>query len=132
VNRGLLALSVALPLVLAPTAEAAVVTKLTATSHTPKVGQAWQWTVTATDGGKPAGAKARVQIEVFGRVVGCLKGGQMKQCTGANAGDLMSFVGSKKGTIRWPAESRGVTVTFQAVVTAGGKTTKLRYPVTVK
>lgn len=130
-NRRMLTLCAALGLILAAPATAAVTAKLSATTHTPAVGQAWRWTVTATDAGTPVAAKARVQIVAFGTVVGCWKSGRMQPCSGANAGDVLSFVGRKAGTIRWTPESRGVPLTFQVVVTARGKTTRLRYAVKV-
>jgi hypothetical protein len=125
---------VAAALLAAGSASAAVVkATLTATTHTPKVGQAWRWTLVVTDGtGKALPAKAKLQILFANMVVGCWKGGRMRQCTGLNSGDPISFVGRRSGIIRWTADSRGVQLTFQAVVTAAGKTTRLRYPVTVK
>ena len=109
----------------------AVTAKLTATTHAPTVGGPWKWTVSVTDAGKPVAVKARIQIVAFGTVVGCWKSGRMQPCTGTAAGDVLSFVGRKAGTIRWTPESRGVSLTFQVVLTAGGKTTKLRYAVKV-
>lgn len=127
-----LALLAAAALLVAAPASAAVRATLTATTHTPKVGQAWRWTVVVTNAsGTPVRAKARLQLVTFGMVVGCWKGGRMQQCSGAKAGDLLTFTGRKTGTIRWTAASRGVPLTLQAVVTAGGKTTKLRYAVKV-
>jgi hypothetical protein len=106
---------------------------LTASTHSPAVGSPWDWTVVVKDGaGKPLRAKLKLQI-LFGRmVVGCWKAGRMAPCTNAMAGDSIGFVGRRAGVIRWTADSRGAPLTFQAVVRAGGKTTKLRYPVTVK
>lgn len=110
----------------------ALTAKLTATTHAPTVGAPWKWTVSVADAGKPVAAKARIQIVAFGVVVGCLKSGRMQPCTGAAPGDVLSFVGRKAGTIRWTPESRAVSLTFQVVVTAGGKTTRLRYPLKVR
>lgn len=115
-------------------ASAAVVTStLTTTSTTPAVGEKWTWTVTVKDaGGKSLRASAKVQVLLAGAVIGCLKGGVMRACSGANAGDAISFNGRRSGVIRWTAESRGPRLTFQVVVTAAGLTQRLRVPVTVK
>src|SRR5881397_1808702 len=94
-------------LTLVAAASAAVVkATLTASTHRPVVGKPWTWTLVVEDGsGKTLPAKAKLQITV---------------------------VGKKTGVIRWTAESKGVPLTFQALVTAGAKTTKLRYAVTVR
>jgi hypothetical protein len=131
-RRRLVGLCTALAVVLAGSASAAVTAKLSATSHAPMVGDTWRWTVAVANGGAPAAAKARVQLLAFGMVVGCLKNDEMRPCTGANAGDLLSFFGRKAGTIRWTKQSRGVPLTFQVVLAIDGKTTKLRYAVTVR
>ena len=122
----LAALAVAAP------ATAAVKLTLTATSAAPKVGEAWRWTVTARDGAKPVTARVRLQILLGGTVVGCWKGGAMAQCTGAASGDAIAFRGKRTGVIRWPVESVGVPLTFQAVVTAGKRTQRLRTVVQVQ
>lgn len=125
-------LGAVLGFVLAAPASAAVTARLSAPSHSPTVGQPWKWTVTVVNAGAPARAKARVQLVAFGTVVGCWKNGAMQQCTGVKSGDLLSFVGRKQGTIRWTEQSRGIPLTLQVLLTAGGKTTKLRYAVTVR
>jgi hypothetical protein len=127
---GLCAVLVAL-LAAAP-ATAAQRASLTTSTTTPKVGEAWRWTVTARDGTRALAARVRLQILLGGTVVGCWKGGAMAACAGAASGDAIPFVGKRTGVIRWPAQSVGVTLTFQAVVTAKGKTSRLRAPVTVK
>ena len=121
-------------LTLVAAASAAVVkATLTGSTHRPVVGKPWTWTLVVEDGsGKALPAKAKLQITVAGMVVGCWKAGKMQPCHGATAGTTISFVGKKTGVIRWTAESKGVPLTFRALVTAGGKTTKLRYAVTVR
>jgi hypothetical protein len=113
---------------------AAVVTStLTTTSTTPTAGEKWTWTVTVKDaGGESLRARAKVQVLRAGTVVGCLKGGVMRACSGANAGDTISVHGRRSGVIRWTTESLGVRLTFQVIVTAAGLTQRLRVPVTVK
>jgi hypothetical protein len=121
-------------LVLAAAASATVVkASLTGSTHRPVVGKPWTWTLVVADGsGKALPAKAKLQITVAGIVVGCWKAGKMQACRGATAGTSISFVGKKTGVIRWTAESKGVPLTFRALVAAGGTTTKLRYAVTVR
>lgn len=118
--------------VAATPAGAAVRVTLTATTKAPKVGEAWRWTVTARDGTKPVAARVKLQIVLGDIVVGCWKDGAMAQCAGKTAGDAISFRGKRTGVIRWPAESVGVALTFQAVVTANKRTQRLRTPVRVQ
>ncbi len=127
------ALVVALAVAVAATpAAAAIRVTLTATTKAPKVGEAWRWTVTARDGTKPVAARVKLQILLGDTVVGCWKNGAMAQCAGRTAGDAMSFRGKRTGVIRWPAESVGVALTFQAVITANKRTQRLRTPVRVQ
>jgi hypothetical protein len=130
----LVGLAVVAAAALAPAVAAAPVTAtLTATTKAPVVDQPWKWTLTVKNtAGKPVRATAQLQILVAGAVVGCWRGGQMAPCTGSRAGDTITFTGRRTGVIRWPAEARGVTLTFQAVVKAAGVTKRLRYPVTVR
>lgn len=129
----LVGLAVAAAAALAPAAAAAVTATLTATTKTPAVDQPWKWTLTVKNtAGKPVRATAQLQILVAGTVVGCWRDGQMAPCTGPRAGDPIAFTGRRTGVIRWPAEARGVTLTFQAVLRAAGVTKRLRYPLTVR
>lgn len=118
--------------VAATPAAAALRITLTATTKAPKVGEAWRWTVTARDGTKPVAARVKLQILLGDTVVGCWKSGAMAQCAGKTAGDAISFRGKRTGVITWPAESVGVPLTFQAVVTVGKRTQRLRTPVRVQ
>lgn len=132
----LLAVAVVLLLVVAPSATAAtpvVKAAMTTSTPTPVVDEPWRWAVVVKDAkGKPLVAKMRLQILFGSLVVGCWKGTAIRQCTGANAGTWIAFKGKKSGTITWPVTSVGQKLTFQAVVVAGGKTLKLRAPVTVQ
>ena len=106
---------------------------LRTSSPTPTVDDPWRWTVVVKDAkGKPLAAKMRLQILLGTLVVGCWKGTAMTQCSGANSGTWIAFKGARTGVLTWPAESTGVKLTFQAVVTAGGTVLRLRAPVTVR
>jgi len=106
---------------------------LKTTTPTPTVDEPWRWTVIVRDGkGKPLRARMRLQILIGTAVVGCWKGTEMMPCTGANSGTWIVFRGVRTGVITWPAQSVGAKLTFQAVVSAGRKTTRLRAPVTVQ
>jgi hypothetical protein len=116
-------------------AVAATPLRLTLTTSTarPLVDQPWRWTVTARSAsGKPLAAKMRLQILLGTTVVGCWKGTAMVQCSGAASGTWLRFKGKRTGVLTWPAASLGVKLTFQAVVVVGGRTRKLRAPVTVQ
>ncbi|HET9507360.1 MAG TPA: hypothetical protein VFO81_05400 [Gaiellaceae bacterium] len=133
-----LALALALPVaalaVLVASASAAGPVRATlATSSTkPVVGAPWRYTITVEVKGKPAAAKARLQILLGPTVVGCWKGAAMVQCQGATAGTWIPFRGRRTGVLTWPAQSAGVRLTFQAIVVAAGSTVRLRTPVTVQ
>jgi hypothetical protein len=122
---------VGVSLVATSPALADVQAKLTTSSKTPRVGEAWRWTITARDGAKPARVRVRLQILLGGTVVGCFKAKAMAACTGAAAGDLIGVTGKRTGVIRWPAQSIGARLTFQAVVITTIGTLRLRAPVTV-
>jgi len=117
----------------AAAATPAVKATLTTTTATPVVDEPWRWLVVVKDAkGKPLPARMKLQILFGDIVVGCWKGTEMTQCTGANPGTWIVFKGKKTGTLTWPLQSVGTKLAFQAVVTAGGKTIKLRKPVTVQ
>jgi len=125
----LLTLLLAVPAV----AAAPIRASMTTSSPKPVVDQPWRWTVRVSSAaGKPVAAKMRLQILLGTTVVGCWKGTAMTQCTGANAGSLIVFKGKRAGVLRWPAQSQGIKLTFQAVVVAQRKTLRLRAPVTVQ
>jgi hypothetical protein len=105
---------------------------LTVTSTTPAVGAPWRWTVRTTAAGKPAKATVKIQILLAGAVVGCWKGGKMRACTGASAGDPIASRGVLTKPIAWTQESRNVALTFQAVVRTGARTQKLHVALRVR
>ena len=77
-------------------------------------------------------AQVKLQILLGSTVVGCWKDGAMAQCFSPSAGDWISFRGKRTGTLRFPAQSVGVKLTFQATVKAQRQIRKLRAPFTVK
>lgn len=106
---------------------------LTASSRTPVADTPWRYVITVRDrSGKALEARARLQILLGDLVVGCWRGSAMAPCQGAGSGTWISFKGKRAGTITWPAQSVGVTLTFQAIVVAKGRTTRLRVPVRVQ
>jgi len=122
-------------LVLATPAVAAapIKAKLTTSTPTPVVDQPWRFTVTVKSAtGVPLAARVKLQLLLGETVVGCWKGGAMVQCFSQTAGDWISFKGKRSGVLRFPAQSLGVKLTFQAIVKAERQTRKLRAPVTVK
>jgi hypothetical protein len=136
VMRAFAASLVLLSLALAAPALAAVpVVKATlrTSTPTPTVDDAWRWTVVVKDGkGRPIAAKMRLQLLLGTLVVGCWKGKAVTQCSSARAGTWIRFKGIRTGVLTWPAQSVGVRLTFQAVVVAGGKTLRVRAPVSVQ
>lgn len=130
--RALAGLGLLLVAAASATAATPIRATLTTTTPTPRVDQPWRWTVTVRDSsGAPLRARLKLQILLGGTVVGCWQGGAMRQCSGASPGDWIAFRGKRSGVLRWPAESAGVRLTFQALVKAAGQTRRLRAPVTV-
>jgi len=126
---------VALTLVLAALAGAAapIKAKLTTSTAMPVVDQPWRFTVTVKSAtGVPLAGRVKLQLLLGETVVGCWKAGAMAQCFSQTAGDWISFKGKRSGVLRFPAQSLGVKLTFQAIVKAERQTRKLRAPVTVK
>jgi hypothetical protein len=126
---------VALALLLAAPASAAapIKAKLTTSTPTPVVDQPWRYTVTVKSAtGVPLAARTKLQLLLGETVVGCWKAGAMVQCFSQTAGDWVAFKGKRTGVLRFPAQSLGVKLTFQAIVKAQRQTRKLRAPVTVR
>ena len=131
--RALGLLALALVVVTTASAAAPIRAKLTTSSATPAVGEAWRYTITVRSStGTPLAARTRLQLLLGTTVVGCWKGGEMTQCLDGSRGDWISFRGRRSGVLRFPAESVGPTLTFRAIVKAAGQTRKLRAPITVK
>jgi hypothetical protein len=126
---------VAVMLTVAASAGAANPVRATmATSSTkPLADTPWRYTITVKNqAGKPLAAKVRLQILLGTLVVGCWKRTAIVPCSGGTAGTWISFKGKRTGVIRWPAQSAGVKLTFQATVVAMSRSLKLRAPVRVQ
>jgi hypothetical protein len=106
---------------------------LKASSTEPVADTPWRYVITVQDRRERAvRAKARLQILLGNVVVGCWKRVAMAPCQGATAGTWISFTGRRAGTLTWPAQSVGVTLTFQVIVVADGRSLRLRVPVRVQ
>ena len=128
-----IAVAVAALLGAAPASATTIKLKLTTSTATPAVGEAWRYTLTVRSAsGAPQRARVKLQLLLGTTVVGCWKRGAMRQCSGATAGDWIVFRGKRSGVLRFPAQSVGVRLTFQATVKVQGQTRKLRAPVTVQ
>jgi hypothetical protein len=94
---------------------------LHAPTHTPKVGVSWPITIRIADlDGRPIRARLTMRF-LYGQIpVGKVDNGR-----------AYTFVGTwreRKGEeIKFPAAARGQPLTFQAIVTGRGRTTKLNY-----
>jgi len=94
---------------------------LSAPTHRPHVNRPWPVAIHATDlAGHPIRAKLTMRLLYNGIAVGKVDNGL-----------VYTFVGvwrEKKGReIKYPLQSRGQRLTFQALVTARGRTIKLNY-----
>jgi hypothetical protein len=94
---------------------------LTAPTHHPRINRPWPITIRATDlRGNPIRARLTMRFLFSGVPVGKVDNGR-----------VYTFVGTwreRKGReIRFPMEARGQRLTFQALVTARGRTIKLNY-----
>ena len=94
---------------------------LTAPTHRPRVNRPWPVAIRATDlAGHPIRARVTMRFLFSGIPVGKVDNGR-----------VYTFVGTwreRKGQeIEFPATSRGQRLTFQALVTARGRTIKLNY-----
>jgi hypothetical protein len=112
---------------------APIVAKLTTSTSRPVVGQPWRYTITVRSAsGAPLAARTKLQLLLGETVVGCWKGGAMVQCFSNAEGEWITFRGKRSGVLRFPAQSLGVKLTFQAIVKAQRQTRRLRAFVTVQ
>jgi hypothetical protein len=112
---------------------APIVAKLTTSTSRPVVGQPWRYTITVRSAwGAPLAARTKLQLLLGETVVGCWKGGAMVQCFSNADGEWITFRGKRSGVLRFPAQSLGVKLTFQAIVKAQRQTRRLRAFVTVQ
>ena len=130
----LVVLVIASALVLAAPASAAPIrATLKTTTPAPTVDQAWRYTVKVTSAtGMPLFARMKLQLLLGPTVVGCWKDGSMTQCFNPAEGEWITFRGKHAGVLRFPAESVGAKLTFQATVKADRQIRKLRAPLTVQ
>jgi len=106
-----------LELVLALAFKASIV----APTHRPRVNRPWPVAIRATDlSGHPIRARLTMRLLFGGVPVGKVDNGRVYTFTGV-------WREPKGEEIRFPAQSRGERLTFQALVTARGKTIKLNY-----
>ena len=119
-------------LIAAPASAASVTATLTTSTRAPTVGEPWRYTVAVRRGGKPIAARMQLQVLLRGRIVGCWKEGVLARCRGGSLGDWIVFRGKRTGVFRWRADWVGTRLTFRALVEAGGRTLRLRAPVTVR
>jgi hypothetical protein len=130
--RALAAIAAVAALLAAPASAATIGLKLTTSTATPAVDEAWRYTLTVRSAsGAPLRARVKLQLLLGTTVVGCWTKRAMRQCSGAAAGDWIAFRGKRTGVLRFPAQSVGVRLTFQATVVVQGQRRKLRAPVTV-
>ena len=94
---------------------------LQAPTHTPHVNRAWPISIRVADlEGQPIRARLTMRFLFGGIPVGKVDYGRVYTFTGTWR--------EKKGQeIKFPATARGQRLTFQALVTVRGRTTKLNY-----
>ena len=100
---------------------AALKATLSAPTHRPRVNHPWPIAIRASDGaGHPIRARLTMRLLYNGIAVGKV-----------DSGRVYTFVGTwreQKGQeIKYPSASRGQRLTFQALVTARGRTIRLNY-----
>lgn len=127
-------LSIALLLLLgaAPASAGSVTATLITSTRAATVGEPWRYTITVRSGGKPIAARMRLQVLLRERVVGCWKDGALVRCPARSLGDRIAFHGKRTDILRWRAGWAGARLTFRAIVGAGGRTLRLRAPLTVR
>jgi len=106
---------------------------MSTSSTTPVAEGPWRYTVVVKDqAGKALAAKMRLLVLSGSTVVRCWKRTRLVVCSNAGAGTWIAFTGKRTGVIRWPAQSAGGKLTFQAIVVTGTRSLRLRAPVTVR
>jgi len=100
---------------------------ISAPGHTPKINVHWNYTVTVTQGGKPANAKITEQIvDPIGGHHPVQFGKSTKNITN------WPFKGKFQDFIVWPASSRGIPLEFHVIVVVGKTKRIVDYAVTPK
>jgi hypothetical protein len=106
---------------------AAVTVALTAPGHAPKIGTHWSYSVTAKSGGRPAAAQITAQIvDPIGGVHQVDFGNTTKNLRN------WPFKGTFQDFVIWPADSRGIPLTFRVTVKIGNMKKVINYPVTAR
>jgi hypothetical protein len=95
----------------------AITVAMHASTHHPHVNARWPIAFLATDAGRPAKAEVAYEYLFGGQVV-------------AHRSHYR-FTGSFHDTFVWPSTAVGYPLTFRAVITSGGVTIDLDYPVQV-
>lgn len=103
---------------------AALIVKISAPTHHPKVNAKWPVTITATNGsGQDVHATLTMRILFNGNPVGKVDNGRVYRFFGTWR--------EKPGQeITWPKDSKGQPLEFEAIVTALHKTVKKTYAIT--
>lgn len=93
--------------------------RLVAGTHTPTVDTPWHYAVHVTDlKGKPLASSVHVQVLAGGKIVDTI--------------GWHGFTGTWEETIKWPADSKGSPLVFQAEVFGPGGSKSLNYPIEVQ
>ena len=98
---------------------------LTAPGHSPKVKTHWNYSVAVTRAGKPAAATITAQIVDPIGGVHFVQFGLSKRYIKA-----FPFTGRFRDFVIWPAESRGIPLTFRLTVKSGPTKKVIAYHVT--
>ena len=98
---------------------------LAAPGHSPKVKTRWAYSVTAERAGKPA--KATITAQIVDPI-----GGVHPVAFGLTTRPIKAFpfTGTFRDFVIWPAESRGIPLTFRLTVKSGPTTKVIAYRVT--
>jgi hypothetical protein len=99
--------------------------KLAAPGHTPKTNTHWKYSVSVTRAGKPASATITAQIVDPIGGVHIVQFGNTKK----NIKDF-PFQGTFRDFVIWPADSRGIPLTFRLTVKSGPTKKVIGYHVT--
>ena len=100
---------------------------LTAPGHSPKIGTHWNYSVSATRSGRPAKATITAQIvDPLGTVHAVQFGKTRKNIVN------WPFTGTFRDFVLWPAESRGIPLTFRVTVKVGTTRKVIDYTVTAR
>ena len=94
-----------------------VTARMHASTHHPHVNKRWPIAFVVTGGGRPARAQVAYEYLFAGQVV-------------AHRSHY-TFTGSFHDIFEWPSSAVGYPLTFRAVITTGGATLNLDYPVQV-